>query len=199
MKRHPSLAIVTAIVLFSLPLKAKSEHCDEKHWNQALAAQGILDSRYNDHAKLFNQFLTVYRSRVFLHDEFTEAQLDSFWQPGKVDLQKMMTMQYRSSLQAQSQLEQQIKQLSDFLPRADQSRLSWLSLQQHCQSASQTINAQAASRYVTSNVALKQDIELLIAKLRQLKTKYTREAEVLVRVHPQLADEVNTTDREKSP
>ncbi|WP_070966036.1 hypothetical protein [Vibrio sonorensis] len=173
------LLLLTAVCFISLPVAAHAEHCDEQHWQNLVSQQHSLDAWYNQHAEAFNRFLTVYKEHKFLHIEFTDHELSSFWLPGKPQLHKKMQRQIELSDSVFKEIRIEIDRLSQRFPNIEQLQAQWVSISRHCNQAALNVNAISASEYVAFNESLKQDIQLLIDKLWLLQNKYYNEVTAL--------------------
>ncbi len=179
MQWRPLINTIAAIWLTTLPWLAQGGQCVERSWNQLIVQQKQLDTWYNQHAKKFNQFLDIYRQQVFLHRQFTQQQIVSFWSPNKPDLQRKMRAQIESSQQIAYHLQQEIDLLTEQERPVSELMAQWQTMSLACKQNKQAVNAHSSQQYVTQNQQLLAQLTQLSDKLVTLKHAYITESEQL--------------------
>ncbi|WP_047043369.1 hypothetical protein [Vibrio mexicanus] len=181
--RHVLLTL-SALVGLTLPLLAFGQQCDVLDWNRSLDKQKAIDQQFNQHATAYNTLLTMYRRQIFLHQEFTEQELESFWRPDKTPLHDRMNLQIKTANTMVEHLDEYIAQLGLYSKRVKQQSREWHQMSARCAKAKFRSNSIAADRYSTINLELIEDILELIDKLSHLQDIYKFEASTLTESKP---------------
>ncbi|WGV98903.1 hypothetical protein QF117_02780 [Vibrio sp. YMD68] len=180
MRRHWVSTIITATLLISLPLKVKSQHCTEDQWNQALTEQHNLDQWYNQRATRFNRILGQYQQHIFLHREFTLAELILLWRSDATEFRTLMEQQITSSRHYVDIINEEKTLLDNTLPQIKSLRQMWRQMGIHCQEIDLNVNALSSHQYHNTNSTLLNDINALLEKLNTLQALYSTEIRALL-------------------
>lgn len=172
---------ITAILSITLPIPVFAAQCDEKSWNQSLTFQKRVDAWYNQQATKYNDFLSLHKQRVLLHQQFSEQELRRFWRTQKRIFINTMNAQIQAANETVSQLDQQIHTVSDGAVIIDRAIIRWRSINQQCEKQQQFINTATSLNYIQANQILKLEQEKLVSKLNQLKRIYQYEADLLTK------------------
>lgn len=172
---------ITAILSITLPIPVFAAQCDEKSWNQSLTFQKRVDAWYNQQATKYNDFLSLHKQRVLLHQQFSELELRRLWRTQKRIFINTMNAQIQAANETVSQLDQQIHTVSDGADIIDKAITRWRSINQQCEKHQQFINSATSLNYIQANQILKLEQEKLVSKLNQLKRIYQYEADLLTK------------------
>ncbi|NOH62536.1 hypothetical protein F0265_11485 [Vibrio sp. RE88] len=175
MKWHGLYLTVAAFWLITLPIKSFGEHCREDTWNQALKSQAEVEHWYNKKALSFNQLLEAHRQQVFLHQEFSEQEIASFWQPGKQALHDKMNRQIEAANIVIQTLNQEINTLNSESAIIDNAIMMWESIHHHCKIAGHKLNSSSSLTYIQLNQALMHDSNTLLRKVDLIRSIYQQE------------------------
>lgn len=179
--------IITAALPITLPFQLSAAHCDEYSWNRSLKLQQSLDSKYNQHAQRYNQFLAFHRQQPFLYQEFSREEIRSFWRSNKHSLHSSMNAQISASQAMVKRIEQERSDLKPLLEQVDDQQLRWGAISKHCQLIDNQSNVITSLNYSQLNKALRQQIEELLIKLATLQQRYQYEVEALERAKQDLS------------
>lgn len=171
--------IITAALLITLPFQLSAAHCDEYSWNRSLKLQQTLDSKYNQHARRYNQFLAFHREQPFLYQEFSREEIRSFWRSNKHLFHSSMNAQISASQAVVNRIEQERSELAPLIEQVADQQRRWRAISKHCQQVDNQSNAITSLNYSQLNKALSKQIEDLLTKLIALQLRYQNEIEAL--------------------
>ncbi len=176
------LLLLTAIIGLTLPHASQAARCTEQDWNKALISQQILDQHYNLLASQYNHWLPNFKHAIFLHQEFSRAELQFLWRHNKQDFQAAVTQQLGSVKRAIQEIQQLQHQLDDMPTGVAKQWETWFNIGEACKQAGLMSNAFATELYLKSNKELNDQLDLLHQQLAMMRLRYEYELQILTQV-----------------
>ncbi len=170
---------ITAIFLLTLSWHAQAAQCNEQEWNKALISQQSLDRKYNLLATKYNQWLPTFHASVFLHQEFSDQELEYLWNKNTDSFQQKVTQQITTAVQSRQTVSDLIQYITTIPSTVNSQIALWQELQDACHEGKSIANEIAASHYIDSNTTLKVELNDLIFLLERMRSVYDREILVL--------------------
>lgn len=161
--KRASLTIITAVISMTLPLLSHAIQCTEQEWNKALNSQQTLDQRYNLLAAQYNLWLPNFQKAVFLHQEFSEQELQFLWKSNRHDFKTKIAMQLESAQKATRDVDNLLFLLDETPKYVERQDNHWFELGQQCKSEGLMSNYFSSELYLKSN----QDLQRSLSNLRQ--------------------------------
>ncbi len=173
------ISYISAILLLTLPWYAQATQCNEQEWNKALISQQSLDRKYNLLAEKYNHWLPTFHTSVFLHQEFSDQQLEYLWNKNTDNFQQKVTQQISTAVQSRQTVSNLIQYIATIPSTVNGQMTLWQELQDTCHEGNSIANEIAASHYIDSNTTLLTELHDLVFLLERMRAVYDREILVL--------------------
>ncbi len=171
---------IAAILLLTLSWCSQAAQCNEQQWNKALVSQQALDQKFNVLAKKYNQWLPTFHASVFLHQEFSQQELNYLWNKNVDKFQQKVEQQIVAALKSRQTVNELVGQVTAMPLLVEQQIRTWQQIQQACKNGNLITNEIATNHYIEADAALKHDLSDLVKRLQKLKSVYDREISTLL-------------------
>lgn len=163
----------------TLPQQSHAVQCTEQEWNKALSSQQTLDQRYNLLASQYNLWLPNFQHAVFLHQEFTQSELQFLWDSNRHDIRTKIAMQLESAQKASRDVINLLFLLDETPKYIVMQTDQWFQLGEKCKNEGLMSNYFSAELYLKSNQELKGSLDVLRRSLQTMQNYYDYEISAL--------------------
>ncbi|WP_240798224.1 MULTISPECIES: hypothetical protein [Gammaproteobacteria] len=163
----------------TLPQQSHAVQCNEQEWNKALSSQQTLDQRYNLLASQYNLWLPNFQHAVFLHQEFTQSELQFLWDSNRHDIRTKIAMQLESAQKASRDVINLLFLLDETPKYIVMQTEQWFQLGEKCKNEGLMSNYFSAELYLKSNQELKGSLDVLRRSLQTMQNYYDYEISAL--------------------
>ncbi len=166
------------LLLFVLPSVCYSNvPCNPSSWNDNLNEFNRLESKYNQHVKVFNALLMEHKQRPLLSNEFSPDELVILWRVKS--RRDMLLAQLESSIKYHQELTQKANEITKLSIQSKWSANGWEKLAQSCKMSEKMSNQITAEWYKSNAEQLAEDYTKLSSLYLGLAAVYNREASAL--------------------
>lgn len=166
------------LLLFVFPSVCYSNvPCTPSSWNDNLNEFNRLESKYNQHVKVFNALLIEHKQRPLLSKEFSPNELVMLWRVKS--RRDMLQTQLDASIQYRKELTQKASEITKLSTQSQWSTNGWEKLAQSCKLSEKMSNQITAEWYQTNANQLAEDYTKLSSLYLGLASVYEREASAL--------------------
>jgi len=173
------LRSVTAIILLTLSWCGFASQCNEKEWNKALVSQHSLERQYNLLAAQYNQWLPSFRQSVFLHQEFSQQELNYLWAKNSNQFQQKVDQQISTAIHSRQVVNDLLEPVSSLPMHIKNQANIWKHIETDCGKDRLITNQVVAQRYIKSVQLLGEELSVLKQKLETMTKVYDKEILVL--------------------
>lgn len=173
--------LLTATLLITLSGSSLAFDCTEQDWAATLSRQKKINDEYNIMVKRHNEWLPVVSQAIFLHREFSLAELDFLWTHNR-EFRQTLPVQLDYARESNDQVTLWLHKVEQTIPHIRHLKSAWTNMSQICQEKNLMVNRVSAQHYVEENQKLLNNSHRIRAQFKAMQQRFSNEVLILEKI-----------------